>query len=280
MKLKLLCAFFVSIIMPMNALAYSDYIIPGGTSVGIDIKTEGILVVGFYKIDGKLNKGNLVLKTGDKIIKVGSTIVNTTDELVKTMEKEMLDNKVNLTFIRDDKTKTSELELVYEDGSYKTELFVKDSITGIGTLNYIDPGTQIYGALGEITESNTNSIIEVKSGEIFRSSITSIDRSVTGTPGSKNAKFYSSAVYGNINKNSPYGIYGTYTDDLPNKEAVKVGKITEVSTGKAYIYTVLDKEKIGTYEIEITKVDKLNGTKNIYFEVTDKELVEKTGGIV
>lgn len=278
----ILCATLVTVSVPWNVLAYSDYIIPGGESIGIEIKSDGIMVVGFYKINGKFNKGNPTIKVGDRIKSVNGKDIETVDELIGEMEKHASEGAVTLTIVREDgKLKKVGLELVQEDGTYKTGLYVKDEITGIGTLTYIDPGTNIYGALGHnIVESNTNRLVEVKTGTIFRSSITSIDRSVSGTPGGKNAKFYSSNVYGDVIKNTDSGIYGHYKVDSPKKNAMKVASVDEIEIGNAKLYTVLEGEKLGQYDIEITKVDKDNETKNIYFQVTDKTLLEKTGGIV
>ena len=70
---------------PCSVLAYSDYIIAGGENVGIEINSKGIMVIGFYKINGKLNKGNPEIKIGDQIIKVEDKDVSTTDELIKTI---------------------------------------------------------------------------------------------------------------------------------------------------------------------------------------------------
>lgn len=268
-------------LFPINALAYSSYIIPGGESIGIDIKMDGIMVVGFYKINGKFNKGTPELKVGDRITKVGYKEIKTISELVDSIEEEMIDGKVDLTFIRNNQVYKTKLSLAYENNVYKTGLFVKDSISGIGTISYIDPETGIYGALGhEIIEVNTNSIVEVKTGTIFKSIITSIDRSVRGTPGGKNAKFYSNKVTGTIEKNTIKGIYGNYTESVKDKSVLEIAPLSEVKKGKATIYTVLKDDNIGEYEINITKIDETNDIKNIYFEVTDSALIEKTGGIV
>ena len=37
---------------------------------------------------------------------------------------------------------------------------------------------------------------------------------------------------------------------------------------------------IKEYKIKITKIDKKSDTKNIYFEITDDELLSKTGGVI
>lgn len=268
-------------LFPLNALAYSEYIIPGGESIGIELKSDGIMIVGFYKVNGKYNKGTPNLKVADRITMVNGVNVESVDELVSEMEKNADDGQVELTVIRDGKNKRIKLELEREGETYKTGLYVKDEITGIGTLTYIDPETNIFGALGHnIVETNTNRSVEVKTGTIFKSSITSIDRSISGTPGGKNAKFFSSNTYGDVTKNIASGIYGIYTEEKPKKDTLKVANPDEITEGKAKIYTVLMDETLGEYEIEITKVDKDNPTKNIYFTVTDRELLSKTGGIV
>ena len=97
---------------------------------------------------------------------------------------------VNIKYLRNDKLYNTQLKLYKDNNEYKTGLYVKDSIMGIGTLTYIDPETKIFGALGhEITDKNTNDIVKINNGNIFESKVTSIDKSYNGTPGSKNAKF-------------------------------------------------------------------------------------------
>ena len=273
---------FLSIfIFPLQVLAYSDYVIPGGENVGIEIKSEGIMIIGFYKVNGKLNKGNPNLVVGDLITKVNDTEVGTINELVEVINKEINDSKVTLTYVRGTDTKTTTLELALVDGVYKTGLYVKDSLTGIGTLTYIDPETSIYGALGhEILESNTKNRIEVKTGSIFKSLVTGIDKSTDGRPGGKNAKFYYQTEYGTISKNTLHGIYGEYTTNLPDKDALKVGDSSDIKLGKAEIYTVLEGEEVEKFEITITKIVKDTSIKNIHFKITDKTLLSKSGGVV
>lgn len=278
-KLKILLISFI--LLPLNVLAYSNYIIPGGETLGIEINSNGIMVIGFYQINGKFNKGNPVIKSGDYITKVNGTEVTTVNELTAVIEDNVDDGFVEVTYNRNGKEKTSKLELIKDDDVYKTGLYVKDSITGIGTLSYIDPETKIFGALGhEIVESNTNTVVEIKSGIIFRNYITGIDKSSNGIPGSKNAKFYYDTTYGKILKNTNVGIYGIYENDLPNKELYEVATPDEIKIGKATIYTVLEGEKIKDYSIEITAINETSDIKNISFVIDDEELLKKTGGVV
>lgn len=265
-------------IFPFNVFAYSDYIIPGGKSIGIDIKNDGVVVTGFYRLKNGVNKNNL--KVGDIIKKVNDIPVESIDDLVNTVSSEVKDNMVNFTIKRNGKLEVIPFEMVYENDNYKTGLYVKDGVSGIGTLSYVDPESKIFGALGhEIIIGDTGALIEVKRGTIFKSSVTSIDKSIKGVPGTKNAKFYSKNVYGNVVKNTNKGIYGIYSDDVTNMETLKVGKFADIKLGTAYIYTVISDDEIKKYEIDID--DKKTGSiKNLHFKIVSDELINKTGGIV
>lgn len=266
------------LLIPFNVFAYSDYIIPGGQTIGIEVNNNGVIVIGFYKINGKFNHNKL--RIGDTILKVNNQNVTTINELVNTISKEVKDNKVVLTIKRGNKLIDLDFILNKVDGTYKTGLYVKDNLTGIGTLTYIDPATKIYGALGhEITESTSGNLIEVKTGNIFRSSITTIEPSYRGIAGTKNAKFYSNTKYGNITKNTIKGIYGTYAKEISTNETMQVGRYQDIKIGAASIRTVIKGEEVKDYKINIDKIA-TGKIKNIHFNITDQELIDKTGGVI
>ena len=265
--------------MPICVLAYSSRVVLGGQNVGISIQSDGIMVVGFYKINNTFN--NSKLSVGDYIVKVNNQDVNTVDDLISVIEKTVDNNKVDIIYRHNNQLKNSTLELEENNGVYKTGLYVKDSIKGLGTLTYIDPETKIYGCLGhEIIESTTNTKIDVRTGNIFKALVTSITRSSNGNPGTKNAKFFSDKIYGTVNKNMEQGIYGSYNGEIDNDNLIDVGNIDEVNKGDAYIYTALDDNEVKEYKIKILKIDEKSKVKNFYFEVDDQELLNKTGGIV
>lgn len=269
-------------IMPTSILAYSDYIIPGGENIGIELNSKGVMIVGLYKVNENYPGKTANLKVGDMIQTVNEKNVNNISDLVEILNKNC--NKVSITYMRNNEKLEANLSLTKdENGVCKTGLYVKDSISGIGTLSFIDPETKKYGALGhEIIEKTTGKILEVKDGKIFNSEVTGIDRSENGIPGEKNATLYSEKVTGTITENTERGIFGEYVDDLPNKKQYKVATPEEIKKGNAKLLTVLSGTEVKEYDIEITKINTnmSQKTKNIVFEIKDQELLKETGGIV
>ena len=269
-------------IIPINVFAYSDYLIPGGETIGIQINSKGILVVGVYEVNKTYPATDAGIKIGDTITSINDEKVNNIDELVNKISS-LNDTSVKVTYTRDNQEYDTNLKIFKEEGIYKTGLYVKDSITGIGTLSFIDPKTKLFGALGhEVIEQNTGKILEVKDGKIFESNVTNIERSESGSPGSKNADFNTDNVKGKIKENTESGIFGEYTDSIPNKKQYKVAKYEDINLGEAKILTVLENQEIKEYNINIVKIsnNKKQATKNLLFEITDDELINKTGGIV
>lgn len=269
-------------ILPNSIFAYSDQIYAGGENIGIEIKSNGVLIVGSYLVDGKDLCKEANLEAGDIIIKVDGKTIENIDQMVEMISKAN-EEKVSISYKRDGKVYETELSVVKDEKNiYKTGLYVKDTITGIGTLTFVDPNTKRFGALGhEVADSKTGIMLEVKEGKIFSSTVTSIDRSDTGTPGSKNADLHQNDQKGTILENTSSGIFGTYGENYSKSKLYKVAHPNQIQKGSAQILTVTADEKIETYEIEILKVMPDSDTlKNILFEIKDKELLEKTGGIV
>lgn len=267
-------------LVPLSILAYPSTLIPGGENIGINIHTNGVIVAGIYDINGYYPATEAGIKPGDIIVSVDNNNISTIEEMINLINKNTT-NKLEISYKRNTQDFKTTLKLQNSNGVIKTGLYVKDSITGIGTLSFIDPSTKKFGALGhEIIEQNTGLMLEVKNGTIFSSSVTKIDRSSSGSPGSKNAVFYSDDVKGNILKNSNVGIFGIYNDKIPNKMAYKVASTDDIKLGTAKILTVLNDQEVKEYDINILKLNKNDKNKNILFEITDNELIQKTGGVV
>lgn len=268
-------------IIPFNVLAYSSYIIPGGETIGIEVNSKGVLVVGFYKVNNSYIGRNAGFEIGDTIIKLNNTNINSISSMVEIINK-TTKNTVEFTILRDSIEKNIKLDLTKDnDEILKTGLYVKDSITGIGTLTYIDPETKIFGALGhEILEKTTAKKFEIKDGIIFGANVIGIEKSTNGNAGEKSAEYNKTEVFGNIKDNEISGIFGKYTANLINKDKLEVGESKDIKTGKAKIKTIIKDKNIEEFDINIIKLDENNETKNIFFEVVDEKLLQEAGGII
>lgn len=272
---KIIC--LMLFFMPFYVFAYSKYIIPGGDTLGIEVNSKGIIVVGFYDVNGE--RINDSLRIGDRIIEVNDIAVNSINDLVSIVSN-CDDCTYDISFVRDDNLYEKRLDVYLVDGEYKTGLYVKSSVLGIGTLTYIDPNSKIYGVLGHsLNLSQTNQKIEVNTGFSYAADVVSFTKSNNGKPGSKNANIDRKNILGSIDNNTNYGIFGIFNNNY-DRELLEVGSIDDIKLGKAYIRTTNYDDKIVDYEIKILDINKNNSDKNIYFEVVDKELLEMSGGIV
>lgn len=271
----------ILLIIPHQAFAYSKYVIPGGETIGIEVNSKGILVVGFYKVDNKFIAKEAGFKTNDLIIEVNNTKIKNINEMLEVI-KNSKNKTINFKVFRNKQIKDIKLNLKYEsDSVLKTGLYVKDKINGIGTLSYIDPATKIFGSLGhEILETTTASKFEIKDGKIYEAIVSNIKKSKTGIAGEKNASYNKEEIYGHINENKKTGIYGKYLDEINSSNTIEIGDKNFVTTGNATIRTVIKNKEVGEYSINILKVNKDSETKNILFEIIDKKLLDETGGIV
>lgn len=269
-------------------------VIPGGQSIGVKLTTKGIMVVGISEVTSVDDKQyNPSMEAG---IQVGDTITKINGILLKDAEhiSELVEScggkPVRITLIRkNSKEFETELKPVKskEDQKYKIGAWVRDSTAGVGTLTFCCPSTQSYGALGHpITDIDTGVLLAVNTGKIVPSKIVSIQPGIKGRPGELRGLFIDGEdELGNIEKNTMCGIYGKVDKTIDNKiykNPIPVGFQSQIKVGPAKILTTIDSGEVKEYDIVIERLttqSKAN-SKSMIIRVTDKELLEKTGGIV
>ncbi|KOP63917.1 serine peptidase [Bacillus sp. FJAT-18019] len=270
-------------------------VIPGGQTIGVKVKSSGILVVGHHLVRGqngaKVSPGEAAgLKLGDLLTTMDGNPLDDVSKVAAIVEKAgKAKRPLDITFRRSGKEFRTKLSPAYdqEDQSWRLGLYIRDSAAGVGTLTFYAPHQKVYGALGHvITDMNTQTAIEVGSGQIVQSNVTSISRSEEGEPGEKRATFTKDGkVLGNVERNTHFGIFGKM-NQLPEhglyQEPIPVGLSHEVKEGPAEILTVVEGQKVERYTIEIVHVSKQDApaTKGMVLRITDPRLLKKTGGIV
>ncbi len=262
---------------------------PGGNAISITMSTDGVLVLSIGNVndiegnilkpsEGKLNVGDIIYKVD------GVTVENKEQlsELIKSSDGEVLltvkqGEELNEILIEPSKS--------IEDEEYKIGIWVRDSTQGIGTVTYITEDKEEFYALGHgITDIDTRELMTVKDGEASLTKIISVQKGKKGVPGELIGEIKTGETFGNIVGNKEIGVYGKldvdYKEEI-DKELMEVGRKEDIKTGPATILSNIDSDTIKSYDIFIEKVDLHNSTsKGITLTITDKELIEKTGGIV
>jgi len=269
-------------------------VIPGGQTIGVKMKSDGVLVVGHHKltVEGqKISPGEHAdVRVGDRIISINGQKLQDIATVAKlTAEAGKANKPLQLTIKRGKQTIQVELKPTYDDTekAYRLGLYIRDSAAGVGTLTFYSPDFGVYGALGHvITDMDTQTPIEVGSGEIVHTNVTSISKSQNGEPGEKRANFFENGkVLGSIHRNTDFGIFGKMSENPDYgmfKEAIPVAFAEEVKEGPAKILTVLSGQKVEQFDIEIVHTAKQSSpqTKGMVIKVKDPRLIEATGGIV
>ncbi len=262
-------------------------VIPLGNTVGIKLYSDGVLVIGMTEVGGCKPYENTGIKEGDLITKVDNVGVTTTTELIECVNNSAGKN-VEIEYIRDGVEYVTNIEPVKtSDNSYKIGLWVRDGAVGIGTATYYEPESKKIATLGHgIIDRDTDKLITIESGELATVTITRIKKGEKGNPGEISGIINGERIIGDIDQNTKFGIYGNLWETsilgINEENALEVALKEEIKVGKAKILLALEDGIRKEYEIEIKKIYKNNteNNKSMLIEITDKELIEKTGGIV
>lgn len=267
-------------------------VVVGGHSIGVLLQSKGIMVVGFAPIIS--TEGEKVYPARDHGIQIGDLIMKADNKKIQSENDlagiidENREKKVTLEIKRSEKEITIPVPTAYcaETNRYRIGLYVRDGITGVGTLTFWDPKTRYYAALGHIIiDADTKKGIDVLQGKIVSASIQTVKAGQPGKPGEKIGVFNDeSNLSGNILKNSYNGIYGQTDKDVVNpkiKYTMEVGYAHQVAAGKAEIFTVVNGDEIEKFAVDIEKIypGRENG-KGMIIKVTDPRLLNLTGGII
>lgn len=265
-------------------------VIPSGLPIGIYVKTEGVMVVDTGVVTGE--DGEIyspckdILFTGDYVVEINGNVIEDKKSLVDAVD-ESKGNNISVGVIRDNEKIYFDITPVKTaEGKYKLGLWVKDDISGIGTLTFVDEDS--FGALGHsINDNDTGIIFKISDGAIYNTNLVNIVKPDGNNPGRLEGIIdYSSVnVIGRVTGNTEYGISGYLTKNFDysslGQDWIGIAKKEDVNIGPAYILSAVR----GTpeyYEVNITNVnyDIKYGNKSIELEITDPRLINITEGIV
>lgn len=265
-------------------------LIPVGEPIGIYVETDGVLVVGtgeFQGADGmSCSPGKNIVKSGDYIRKVNGREIDDKDELIREVEN-CNGNAVILTVEREGKLMDLQVKPEKDgNGAYKMGVWVRDNAQGVGTMTYIDSEGN-FGALGHgINDVDTSTLMHMEGGTLYETSIVDIKKGTVGNPGEMTGMivYSNDHILGKIVSNSSRGVFGTCNSkalSMGVNEPLPIGLKQEIEEGPAQILCSVD-GSVRYFDVKITDIhlDHDNINRGIELQVTDKQLLDITGGIV
>ena len=268
----------------------ADTILVSGSTVGIYMETDGVLVIDTGEILSKNGQmqdpAKNILKPGDYIVALNEQKISCKQDLINDLET--IDGKpVTVSVRRNNSTIPVSLSPAQDaSGKYKLGIWVRDDTQGIGTLTYVDQNGR-YGALGHgISDIDTAQLLNIRNGALYKAQILAINKGSKGNPGELAGfiRYDDRNILGSIEINSKNGIYGQFykgAEDGITLKKMPVAYKQDVKTGEASVLCNVDGE-VREYQAEIKRID-LNHedtNKSFVIQITDEKLLEKTGGIV
>ncbi|MEE1504641.1 MAG: SpoIVB peptidase, partial [Acutalibacteraceae bacterium] len=257
----------------------------GGYPIGLKLYADGVVIVGTEAVDtenGLINTAEKAgLKLGDIIKKVNGIRVKSNAEVSHIIEKS---GGKELIFEAERKGKTFEAifkaEFSQSEQKYKAGIWIRDSSAGIGTVTFCtkDGG---FASLGHaVCDIDTKSTIPISQGECTEAKLTGFIKGQNGSAGEL-CGYLDNKRTGVIFSNDSLGVYGCF-DSLPENQALyEIANASEILTGEAEIITTIENGTTEKYSIIIEKIDeKSTENKNLVIKITDRALIEKTGGII
>ena len=264
-------------------------VIPSGEPIGIYVKTEGVMVIGTTSF--KNSKGidvspcEGILTQGDYIISVNGEFIEDKNHLIEVIHNSR-GKSLRVGIIRGNDRMFVDVKPEKSQGVYMLGLWVKDDISGIGTLTYIDENG--FGALGHsINDNDTGEVFTISDGAIYETNLVNIVKPTEKEPGRLEGMIdYSKEnIMGRVVENCKYGIKGYMTkkgvEELAYGEWIPVATKEESHLGEAYILSCVSGEPV-YYKIKINDIDisESAGNKGLEIEITDERLLSITNGIV
>ena len=270
-----------------------EYVYLGGYPIGLAMESNGVIVIAKGVVTTALGDKSTTDKSdicpGDIIVMLGQTQITCAYDIAMFLADAYIpETTLDVLLVRNNSKMQTTIRpaLDKETNKYKLGLWVRDSASGVGTLTFIKENGE-FSALGhQITDVDTNVKVDIKNGSIYKCNIVGVQKGMAGAPGELRGLFIrNSKPVGMLSKNTEYGVKGEMNKDYINKlntQKIKVARKGKVKPGKAQIVSTIDGVVPESFDIEIVKTSIQNNPdkKSMIIHITDKALIEKTGGIV
>lgn len=265
----------VLLVLPVGAQAIQ--LIPGGQLIGLELSNETLTVAAFDNDSSPAKTAGL--QPGDQITYINDTPVTCAEDIRAALTKSH--GTAQLRYLRKGKEHTTDLTpRITRDGP-RLGVYLKQGITGVGTVTYYNPENGAFGSLGHSVNDQNGHLTKMTAGTAYDAGILSVKKGQSGQPGQLIGCMKANRIFGVLHKNTPQGVFGA-TDTPLTEKALPVATPSQVRTGDATIRSTVENNTVQEYSVKILKIypSDRSGGRNMLIKITDPQLLKTTGGIV
>ena len=277
MKRRLLqCLTAAVLICIYSVPAYAArLLIPVGEVVGLSLSEGSVTVAAFHEGYGAAAR-EAGLEIGDEIVSIDGKTVDAAADLYEALKSS--DGAVTVELRRGEKTRRVRVSPAVTPEGPRLGVYVREGVTGIGTVTYYDPDRGTFGALGHGISDNRGNLAPMRSGWVYEAAVESVKKGRCGEPGQLRGAVQARSPMGSLRANTTFGVFGSGAKW--SGEALPVAQPGEIRTGPAQILSNVSGDEVEFFDVEILKCRGSTDRRDLLLRVTDPRLLEKTGGIV
>ena len=255
-----------------------QYLIPVGQVIGLELSDRHVTVAAFDETLGAMAR-QAGLREGDQILSIDGRPITCAEDVRQALNHSK--GRILVQLARKGQQQTLSLTPQITKDGPKLGVYLKQGITGIGTVTWYDPESRTFGALGHGVNGADGQILSMCSGNAYAATVVSVKQGKSGAPGQLRGAVTDGKILGSLDKNTGRGLFGTAGTPWQG-QALPVASAQQIHAGPATIYATVDDGGVREYSVEILKIyaQTKTGDKNMLIQVTDPALLEATGGIV
>jgi stage IV sporulation protein B len=216
------------------------------------------------------------LAVGDRILSIDGRKIQSAEDVRQALQHS--DGTVTVNIQRNGKKREYSLTPQITEHGPKLGLYLRQGVTGIGTVTYFDPDRGCFGALGHGISDSRGQLAPMTGGWIYEAAVESVKKGRCGEPGQLKGAVEAASPIGALGANTPFGVFGSGAE-WPG-EALPVAQPGQVRPGPARILSNVSGEAVEFFDVQILKCRPSPDGRDLVLEVTDPDLLNTTGGIV
>lgn len=271
----------ICLLLCVNLLSLTVFgreLVAVGQVVGLELQDGTVTVTAFDTILGSAAQA-AGLQVGDRLVAIDSKSIRCAADVTDALNSSK--GTVTVRVLRGDAELNCSIDPQITPEGPKLGLYLRQGVTGVGTVTWYDPESGRFGALGHGVNNSAGQLLHMDRGTVYESKVAAIRKGKVGEPGQLMGCVVSRSAIGSLSSNTSLGVFGT-SDIGWEGRTVETAAWNEICTGDATILSTVSGNEVREYSVEILKIypQSRQTGRNLLIKVTDPELLSATGGIV